>query len=334
MSRVLKVLSISLAVAISLQADMANSNRVMVDLGANLNKFDKDSYLSKKNSWFYDLRATIYDSVVDKYGFMLSYSGAFGVDYRANIQKQKDSDVHRLLANMVIDGEEDLYITPYIYGGAGYEYLSDEIKSDKSQGIADLGIGFRYYLGSGFYSALEGYGIYKFDTKDQDYGVGLILGYNFLKKSSDSSRFKQINMNLNKTRKIDVVKVKRDTDPRTIINEVTVENKKEAQELIKQENLKEVIIKNDSKSVQSSEINEVVDSDYFVQVAAYSSSKTYPTVRNIKKLGFDNVDVIDQESRIGTLHKVVVGPYATKDEAKEALKKLKRVNRKSYIIKG
>ena len=332
MSRVLKVLSISLAAAISLQADMANSNRVMVDLGANLNKFDKDSYLSKKNSWFYDLRATIYDSVVNKYGFMLSYSGALGVDYKTNSQKQKDSDVHRLLANMVIDGEEDLHITPYIYGGAGYEYLSDEIKSDISQGIADLGIGFRYYLGSGFYSALEGYGIYKFDTKDQDYGVGLILGYNFLKKSSDSSRFKQINMNLNKTRKIDIVKVKRDTDPRTIINEVTVENKKEADKIANDENLHEVIIKNDSQNIQASEQNSLDENQYYVQVAAYKSNKTYSVINKVKSSGFDNVDVIDQESRIGTLHKVVVGPYATKDEAKEALKKLKRVNRKSYII--
>ena len=72
---------------------------------------------------------------------------------------------------------------------------------------------------------------------------------------------------------------------------------------------------------------------YYVQVAAYKSRKTYPTVKKIKDLGIENVLVKQRDTAIGTLNVVVVGPYESALEAKHALVRVKKVDRKSYITK-
>jgi hypothetical protein len=329
MKKIVTTLSLLLATTI-LSADSAN--RVEVELTAGVNKFDSSSRLSLDNATMYGLRATMYESVVDKYGFQLAYEGAYGVDYgnlRAN--DAKESDVHRILANLVIDGDSDYGVVPYVILGGGYEFLSDEIKGEVSQGIADAGIGFRYYLDYGLTVGLEGKVIGKFDSNDLDY-LGLFsLGYalNSTRVSNDTP--------VNAYNKIDQT-------PREIINDVKVDNIIQKTEVVPTEvhidtQINEVVI--DNTEVVSDEVvdsvtisDEVISDDmYYIQVAAYKSRKTYPTVRKIKDLGLENVSVKQRESAIGTLNVVVVGPYATKDEATHDLVRAKKVDRKSYITK-
>jgi cell division septation protein DedD len=153
-----------------------------------------------------------------------------------------------------------------------------------------------------------------------------LLGYNFAHHggiNASESNFAKAN------RKIDIVKVKPQT-PRTIINEIEVDSQEEAEKLANSSVTSEVII----QSSQNQDKIQTFDNSYYIQVAAYISTKTYPTVKKIKALGFENVQVKDEESRIGLLHKVLVGPYASKNEAKRDLRRLKRVNKKAYIIKG
>jgi hypothetical protein len=326
MKKIVTTLSLLLATTI-LSAD--NANRVEVELTAGVNKFDSSSRLSLDNATMYGLRATMYESVVDKYGFQLAYEGAYGVDYgRLREKDAKETDVHRILANLVIDGEADYGVIPYVLLGAGYEYLSDEIKGEVSQGIADLGIGFRYYLDYGLTVGLEGKVIGKFDSNDLDYMGLFSLGY-----ALNSNRVSD-NTPVNAYNKIDQA-------PREVINT----HVKEVSSVVAPTEVKietevnEVVV--DNSSVVSDEIttgeittDEIVsDKMYYIQVAAYKSRKTYPTVRKVRDLGIENVSVKQRDSAIGTLNVVVVGPYATKDEAKHDLVKLKKVDRKSYITK-
>jgi hypothetical protein len=326
MKKIVTTLSLLLATTI-LSADSAN--RVEVELTAGVNKFDSSSRLSLDNATMYGLRATMYESVVDKYGFQLAYEGAYGVDYgklRAN--DAKESDVHRILANLVIDGDSDYGVVPYVILGGGYEFLSDEIKGEVSQGIADVGIGFRYYLDYGLTVGLEGKVIGKFDSNDLDYMGLFSLGYAF------NSNKVPDNTPINASNKIEQT-------PRAIINDTTLVKQTEVvpTEVHIDTKINEVVIDNTAVVsdvvVDSVTINDEVVSDgmYYIQVAAYQSRKTYPTVKKVKALGFDNVSVKQKESSIGTLNAVVVGPYTTKDEAIHDLVRIKKVDRKSYIAK-
>ncbi len=337
MKKLIKVLSISAVVASSIYAtnyiyNENASNRVIVELTAGVNKFDDDSRLSKSNTTFYGLRGTIYDSVVNKYGFQLAYEGAYGVDYKnlTDEDKANESDVHRILANLVIDGNEDYKITPYLFLGAGYEYLSDEIKGEVSQGIADLGLGFRYNMDYGFSASLEGKGIGKFDSNDFDYTIGIVLGYNFVdhitKQPDNDSKDTPL------IKKEDVT-MRVQANPRDIINRDIMDES--AVEKTPEVVINEVTIEPQTSAIYSEDSIEpvTIDQSYYIQVAAYKTQDPQPTARRVKALGFDNVNVEQKDSSIGLLNVVLVGPYSSRGDAIRDLRKIKRVDRKAYVIK-
>jgi hypothetical protein len=314
MKNIVKISSSILIFASSLfaQSGEINGNRINLELTAGVNKFDSSSRLSKDNGTFYGIRGTIYDSVVDKYGFQLAYNGAYGVDYErlTSSDKSKSSDVHRFLANLVVDGKEEWGISPYILMGAGYEYLSDEIKGEVSQGVADLGIGFRYDLGHGFNTSLEGIAYGKFDSHDIDYLVNFALGYSFNSKKKSS---KIINESL-----------KKDDTPKTVINEVTVDVSSSIQ------NTKDNVTENLTTQTVESSGKSVDEKSYYIQLAALHLVKPFKTVLNAKKHGFENVDVLYEDD----LKKVVIGPFESRSEAQSTLKKVKRtLVKNAYIIR-
>jgi len=215
--------------------------------------------------------------------------------------------------------------------GGGYEFLSDEIKGEVSQGIADAGIGFKYYLDYGLTVGLEGKVIGKFDSNDLDYMGLFSLGYalNSKKVSNDTP--------VNAYNKIDQT-------PLEVINTPTVDNSVQSSVVVPTEvkidtQVNEIVIDNNAVVSDQFITDEVItdeaisDEMYYVQVAAYKSRKTYPTVRKIKDLGIENVLVKQRDTAIGTLNVVVVGPYESALEAKHALVRVKKVDRKSYITK-
>lgn len=326
MNKFTKTVTITLLMASSLWAtnyitDGSKPNRVEVDFGIGFNKFDSASKLSHSKGTFYSIKGTIYDSVVDKYGFGLVYEGAYGVDYKKNDSNKKETDVHRLFANLVIDGEEEWSIIPYIFMGAGYEYLSDEIKGETSQGIADLGIGFRYGLDYGLKLGLEGKCIGKYDTHDLDYEVGFLLGYDF----SNTSHSKQLLSTQTDIQTKTPLQIINETEKsqeqpvQTIVNEITVEDANH--------------ITTTSPVVMPDNTNVVVDNAYYIQLAAYRSAQPNHMVLKAKRVGFENVEVVEDNDYKGIIRRVLIGPYSSKSEARHDLFKAKRVERHAYIIK-
>ena len=332
MKKTFKLIAISSLVAIALQAS-TSPNRVEVDITAGVNKFDSESRLSKNNATFYGIRGTIFDSVVDKYGFQLAYEGAYGVDYKrlssVEQNKHKESDVHRLFANMIVDGNKEWGIVPYILLGAGYEYLSDEIKGEVSQGIADAGLGFRYYTDYGFHIGLEGKAIGKYDSHDIDYMANFILGYAFNGPSKQIEAPKQ--------KLYDVPKVETSSDPRTIINEVNVAPNQEVQQYPNYELTEKeaATTYNDSYSQEISSTPVASPSNsYYIQLAAYRSTNPANMLNRARSRGFTNADVIEDSDERGLLTRVVVGPYEDRYAAKRDLSRVKRtLERKAFIIR-
>jgi len=82
---------------------------------------------------------------------------------------------------MIVDGKEELSITPYILLGGGYENLSrvyEEYSDTKSQSFLTAGLGFKYRLNDYFNITLEGRALGKLDSESIDY-VGT-LGLDFM----------------------------------------------------------------------------------------------------------------------------------------------------------
>ncbi len=325
MKKIITAFSLSALCVLAMHADVNDNkpHRLLMEMSAGVNHFDSDSRLSKDNAGFYGLRATIFDSVVDKYGFQVAYEGAFGVDYERLQPKEKSqSDVHRILGNVVIDGDQEVGITPYLFLGAGYEYLSDEIKGEVSQGIADLGIGFRYGLGYGLRVGLEGKVLGKFDSHDLDYELGVTFGY-ALNHSDESNSFTPVSSVLPTPTTEHVVKSS------TVVHEINL-----GMNHVPFEESTSTTVAQDEVSAEVTPVEqEVAPSAYYVQLAAYAKTNPEKMVNKAKSHGFENVDVIGEESRIGTLQRVVVGPYESKSEAKNALRKIKEMVPKAYIVK-
>ncbi len=144
------------------------------------NSFAKDS--SMKDNTIFGIRATAYDSDVFRYGLQVGYESALHTKYesRSSTSLIAETDIHRFFVNMIVDGEEEYNVVPYLLFGAGYEFLSDELSNmDVSQGFAQTGLGFRYNITRSLNVALEGRGLGKFDTRDIDFIFSGAIGYMF-----------------------------------------------------------------------------------------------------------------------------------------------------------
>ncbi len=151
------------------------------------NSFAEDSRM--KDSTVFGIRATAYDGDVFRYGLQFGYECAIDTKYEAidSTSLITKTDMHRLFVNMLVDGEEEYNVVPYLLFGLGYEYLSDELsKQDVSQGFAQTGLGFKYNITKSLNIALEGRVLGKFDTRDVDFifsgGLGYMFGNNISSK--------------------------------------------------------------------------------------------------------------------------------------------------------
>jgi hypothetical protein len=296
----------SVILALSLYANSETANRVEIGISAMSEKVDSDSRIDD-HILLYGLRATVYESEVNKYGFNLSYEGAMNVSYQAPFTSI-ETDIHRVLANLVIDGEEEYHILPYVMFGVGYEHLSDEVKGETSQAIGNVAVGFKYDLGNGFNSALEGRYIGKFDTSDNDWSIGLVFGYDF----SNSSK-KVFNLHEDKERLTSA-----DNLPNTQKRAVTVIK---VDPRVDYESGESYTVTSENQSVDEVEsangIGEVVNGDigdYYIQVAAFKKTPSTYMIRKLNSIGYENAITKYRNGK----RLVLVGPYLTKEEANEA----------------
>ncbi len=136
------------------------------------NNFDDSSKMQSKV--MYGIRATAYTN--EYYGYQLSYEIADNVRYST---LSKNTNMHRFSGQIIINGEEEYKVLPYIILGGGYELLSNETTHDVSQGFIDGGIGFRYLMKKNISINIEGKVLKKFDTNDMDYTMNFGVGYMF-----------------------------------------------------------------------------------------------------------------------------------------------------------
>ncbi len=149
-----------------------------LNVSAGMNVFDKTSHLD--NGSFYGASLSIYEKETQKYALQLAYERLSGIAYQGIVL---DTDIDRYAINMVVDGDEELQITPYIMIGGGYETLSHIYQSypdTKNQGFINAGLGFKYRLNDYFNISLEGKAIGKLDSESVDYvtkvGIDFMFG--------------------------------------------------------------------------------------------------------------------------------------------------------------
>ena len=153
----------------------ANGYHVQVTPVVGKNFSDSSSKMFNSDA-MYGIRATYFP--VPLYGWQIGYERADDIAYEGT---QTTTSLQRLYLNLVVDGEEEMHITPYLLLGGGYEDLGTNIEGEPDQSFVQAGIGFRYGLNRYLNLMIEGRALYKFKMEDIDYvanaGLGVMLGH-------------------------------------------------------------------------------------------------------------------------------------------------------------
>jgi hypothetical protein len=170
------ILSMALLVATSVVA--GDKQPYHIEFSSGLAVFEDSSHL--EDGAIHGMSATFYEKEYYHYGLQIGYEYLPSIAYDTIVL---DSDINRYYLNMIVDGEEDLSVTPYLLIGGGYEHLSNIYESypdTKNQAFVNAGIGFRYRLNDYFNITFETKAIGKFDSKSVDYvtkmGLDIMFG--------------------------------------------------------------------------------------------------------------------------------------------------------------
>ncbi len=139
-----------------------------------------------KDKALYGASFMIYEQERGKYALELGYEYQSHVPYNGI---RLDTNIERYYLHMVVDGEEELHVTPYILMGGGYEILSriyEEYDKSKNQAFVDIGLGFRYRLARYLNLTLEAKALGKVDSESVDYIGKLGLDFMFGKQVKKS----------------------------------------------------------------------------------------------------------------------------------------------------
>jgi cell division septation protein DedD len=345
------------------------------------NSFAKDSKM--RDSTVFGIRATAYDGDIFRYGLQLGYECAIDTKYDEveSTSSTTKTDMHRLFVNMLVDGEEEYNVVPYLLFGLGYEYLSDELyKQDVSQGFAQTGLGFKYNITRSLNLALEGRVLGKFDTRDVDFifsgGLGYmfgnntsskkIIGFNSSKKKnpvpSTSKRPSSIVVpslvnNVSTTPKEinerevvysdeQNIDLSMTVAPTVEVKPASIKTKKidlveNSREMVvfddfeSTKNLEEVVFEEDRAKNNTPHVNQSYSNQgqFYVQMEAYRNRYSGGIVSKLRNSGYNNTLIHTSASSGRDLHRVLVGPYLTKNSARKVQKKLKRINPQAFIYK-
>lgn len=167
---------LSLALILATYASAGDKQPYHVNIYSGINVFDDISQL--ENGSLVGLSATFYERETQSYALQLGYEHLGGIAYEGIVL---DTDLDRYYMNMIVDGEEELNITPYILLGGGYENVSrvyEAYHDTQSQAFINAGLGFKYRISDYFNITLEAKTLGKLDSESIDY-VGT-LGLDFM----------------------------------------------------------------------------------------------------------------------------------------------------------
>jgi len=282
------------------------------------NSFDNSSEM--ESAFMYGIRGTIYPN--SYYGYRLSYERSDNVHYDQSTQSaEKTTDVQRISGQILISGEEEYQVIPYILLGVGYEMLSDEIRNDVSQGYVEGGIGFKYHMKNDLIFDLEAKAMKKFDTDDLDYMVNFGLGYLFDPTMRKPELYQPGALSeipkVHKEVLVTPVVVPDEIDTKYAFNEV--------------QNSPEISIPVISSPTMA-HYDQLVEKQYYVQVATWFNAEDNKLLDRLEHRGF-TYD-IENAVRLGRDAQIVkVGPYEHYNAAKLALKDLKKIKKDAFITK-
>ncbi len=323
------IIALSLIAITSLVASEAFKTEVALTAG--YNKFDSASKM--ENASLFGIRATVYENEVNMYGLQVGYEGSMGIEYNKEVTK---TDLHRFFTHLVVDGEEEYDVTPYLFLGLGYEYLSDEIKGEPSQGFIDFGLGFKYFIDKNFNILLETRAVGKFDTRDLDLTTNLGLGYRFGGKYSakikpiialdEHKRNVDTLTSATKIHVVDIPSVKESTIP-------SYQYPEEVSDIAIEKGEKVSTYHDNTPTMTTPTVSykeEVLVSDgYYVQMAAYKSTPTQALIDTLTENGYSNTLVYPR----GDTTLVLVGPFVDREEAIRMQSALRSIRRDAFIYK-
>ncbi len=276
------------------------------------NSFNDDTTLYGATA-FYGLRAGIYPS--ENLGLQFGYEQT----NHGNCQGLK---LKRYYTNALLQTDIGNGLKPYALGTLGYETSSKEYRP--SQTFAGVGAGLKYVVDKNFNIFLETRALKSLKSDDVTYASTFGVGYIFDTGDSTTEVIeKEVLIPQKKqtiiTSKIKPVKIEAIEATKSIPGSVNVYHDSSHVEPIISQTIK--VKPSFSKG------------DYFVQIAALTTSSPSPILRKLRAHGVDNVHVKKMYKKGTSYSFVVVGPYQTRASATKALKKLKAVNAGVFIKK-
>ena len=183
-------------------------------------------------------------------------------------------------------------LTPYVYAGFGYERVDHEYNDLKSQGFFDAGLGLKFGITDRVSLLADVQGIKKFRDNDLDVLASLGLGFFFGGSSQVAPETQVTEVAPTPKREITIVKVKTTT---------TVEA--------------------------------LPAGDYYIQLAAAFKSDIEEGCHFTDELKEEGIDYQVKYMTIKGKNAsvLVTGPYASKEDAKEELFKIRKISKDAFI---
>ncbi len=161
---------------LSLSCSLFAQNEVLYEIEPVIGYNSFDSGSKMESDFTYGVRATAYMN--ELYGYRVAYERADDVKFDVlPTASKKRTDLHRLSADLLINGQEEYKVIPYLQLGLGYEILGTETQHDVSQAYVSGGIGFKYMFIDRVNMNIETKLLKKFDTSDMDFALSFGIGY-------------------------------------------------------------------------------------------------------------------------------------------------------------
>ncbi len=215
----------------------------------------------------------------------------------------KDTPADRIYINGLYEIANDNALFPFVYGGLGYENVTDEAYAAESGGFANLGGGLKYKISDTLNLIAETKALKKFSNSDLDIMAGLGLGLVFGGNAD-----------------VDEFETGYDDD---IVNSIAYQDSGyDAEPSIVQTNYN-----------QTPQAN---SDTYYIQIATlYENNLGADSARYIRSLEANGLNYETKETTIRgrSVELLLVGPYFSDANARADLSKAKRVEKSAFIKK-
>ncbi len=251
----------------------------------------------------------------------------------------RSTDVDRFYINALKEVHRDnTRIIPFFFAGLGYEHVNDKNLGIDSQGFFNAGGGLKYKLDDKFRLVSEAKAIRKFKDSDIDIvamlGVGMLFGQHEQKPLSPQA---PVSTNLEpKPQQQDLSLVLLDAQPQpkpeTKPAAITEIRPVVTAPAVPTPSVKTIIAEQNTPPVPETAPAPVIEDDaYYIQIAIVTTEQSMQEyLDRLRKSGLPyttkSVKIKNKEG-----HRILAGPYISRTEAAEDLKRVKKIERDAFI---